>query len=117
MTGDHHPALEHWRVNVGHAVSLDVTPALDTCPEVLDVLCWNVAIGKGRLQERLESLLHQRPALRPLVVLVQEAYRSDDTVPDAHASSHHGGQAPRTAREDIVDVARALGLSLRYDPV
>ena len=116
MTGEHHPALEHWRANVGHAVSLDVSPPLDECPHALDVLCWNVAIGKGRLRERLETLLHTRPSTRPLVVLVQEAYRSDETVPDAQATGHHGGQAPRNAREDIVDVARGLGLSLRYEP-
>ena len=116
LTGEHHPALEHWRANVGHAVVLDASPSLGACPEALDVLCWNVAIGKGRLRERLQTLLHGRAPTRPLVALIQEAYRSDDTVPDAHASEHHGGQAPRNAREDIVDVARSLGLTLRYEP-
>lgn len=116
---DDHPELHHWRANTGDPVALDLAPAVAAPPAELDVLCWNVAIGKGRLLERLRALLLIREhasGQRPLVVLVQEAYRSDDTVPDVRATRHHGGQAPRNTREDIVATARELGLSLRYEP-
>ena len=119
--GELHPALEQWRANVGGVVELDLAPALDNQPREIDVLCWNVAIGKGRLLERVRDVLQMRARLakpRPLVVLVQEAYRYDDTVPDVHLSDHHGGKSPREGhqREDIADVARALNFSLRYAP-
>ncbi|HEY0350958.1 MAG TPA: endonuclease/exonuclease/phosphatase family protein, partial [Gemmatimonadales bacterium] len=53
----------------------------------------------------------------PLVVLLQEAYRSDSTVPLISA-----GRAGRSliaqlkAQEDVVEAAHALGLNLRYAP-
>jgi endonuclease/exonuclease/phosphatase family metal-dependent hydrolase len=114
-----HPDLEKWRANVGAPVALDSAPLCPDQPDEFDVLCWNVAIGKGRLLERIRA--HQQlrarvAASRPFVVLVQEAFRADASVPDVHGSRHHGGQAPRNTREDIVDVARALNLSLRYSP-
>jgi endonuclease/exonuclease/phosphatase family metal-dependent hydrolase len=120
----HHPDLEKWRANVGETVTLDLAPPLPVSPAEIDVLCWNVAIGKGRLVERIRALTAMRAriaASRPLVVLVQEAFREDATIPDIHTSEHHGGHAPVATREggtreDIVDVARELGFSLRYAP-
>ncbi|MEO5509392.1 MAG: endonuclease/exonuclease/phosphatase family protein [Longimicrobiales bacterium] len=116
--GDPHPDLENWRANVGEPISLDLAPPLAAPPFAIDVLCWNVAIGKGRLTERLRALTDVSARVtgtRPLVVLVQEAYRTDDSVPEA-SSAHHGGKAPRNLRENIADVARALNFSLRYAP-
>jgi endonuclease/exonuclease/phosphatase family metal-dependent hydrolase len=115
-----HPELDRWRENVGAPVVIDA--AAPAAPDLrgVDVLCWNVAIGRGRLDEvlgRLRAGLHGAGPTpeRPLVVLLQEAYRSDDSIPAA-AGSHHGGHSPRTARQDLVDVARAHGMSLRYSP-
>jgi endonuclease/exonuclease/phosphatase family metal-dependent hydrolase len=118
VTKDLHPDLEHWRANVGESLTLDHAPALSAAPTSIDVLCWNVAIGKGRLTERLRALTAVRARVtgdRPLVVLVQEAYRTDDSVPESN-TGHHGGKAPRNLREDIADGARATGFSLRYAP-
>jgi endonuclease/exonuclease/phosphatase family metal-dependent hydrolase len=54
---------------------------------------------------------------RPLIILVQEAYRSDESVPGRSGSTHHGGRLrPASRRADIVGVAREHGLSLRYSP-
>jgi endonuclease/exonuclease/phosphatase family metal-dependent hydrolase len=53
---------------------------------------------------------------RPLVILVQEAFRADESIPAQLQSIHHGGKSPRNERHDIVEVARALGMSLRYAP-
>jgi endonuclease/exonuclease/phosphatase family metal-dependent hydrolase len=118
-----HAELDHWRANVGEPVAVDC--AADAPPELrgVDVLCWNVAIGLGRLDDVVGALragtwggAASDPAW-PLVILVQEAYRQDDTVPGASASRHHGGLAPqRGVRADIVQVARELGMSVRYSP-
>jgi endonuclease/exonuclease/phosphatase family metal-dependent hydrolase len=117
-----HPALAHWHGNVGEAVALDLAGPLVRGVTAIDVLSWNVAIGLGRLEEVVDRLRaggfdgEVRRANRPLIVLVQEAYRADDTVPERLLSRHHGGKAPRRTRTDIVDIAHALGLSLRYAP-
>lgn len=119
---EHHPQLDHWRANVGTPVSLDVEARAPARLAGVDVLCWNVAIGLGRLEAvlaRLRSPAHGAvgaTAERPLVVLLQEAYREDHSVPRAHASAHHGGELRTRERSGIDDVAVRLGLSLRYAP-
>lgn len=119
---EHHPHLDHWRANVGSPISLDIERRAPAQLAGLDVLCWNVAIGLGRLErvvERLRSPAHGgvgTTAERPLVVLLQEAYREDHSVPRAHASEHHGGSMRAGERESIDDVAVRLGMSLRYSP-
>jgi endonuclease/exonuclease/phosphatase family metal-dependent hydrolase len=91
--------------------------------DALAILSWNVWIGRGRLGEVIArvrdgafaSLEIERDL--PLVVLVQEALRSDESVP-----VRSNGLAAREAvssaltREDVVEVARGLGLHLRYVP-
>ena len=89
----------------------------------LAILSWNVWIGRGRLGELIArvrdgafaSLEVERDL--PLVVLIQEALRADESVP-----ARSNGLAARealsavSAREDVVEVARRLGLHLRYIP-
>lgn len=117
-----HPELTHWHGNVGEAVALDLAGPLVRGVTTIDVLSWNLAIGLGRLEEVVNKLRaggfdgEVRRANRPLVILAQEAYRADQSVPERMLSGHHGGKAPRRARADIVDLANALGLSLRYAP-
>ena len=117
-----HPELAHWHGNVGEAVALDLAGPLSHGVDAIDVLSWNVAIGLGRLPEVVEKVRagwfdgEVRRASRPLVVLVQEAYRADLSVPADLQSRHHGGKAPRRTRGDIVEIAQALGYSLRYAP-
>ena len=117
-----HPELAHWHGNVGEAVALDLAGPLVRGVTGLDVLSWNVAIGLGRLEDVIKQLRagaldgEVRRANRPLIVLVQEAYRSDSTIPEQMLSRHHGGKAPRRTRSEIVDIAHELGMSLRYAP-
>jgi endonuclease/exonuclease/phosphatase family metal-dependent hydrolase len=118
-----HPELDRWRENVGDPVALDVAPEAAPGLRGVDVLCWNVAIGLGRLDAVLDRIMAglnggAGPSPdRPLVVLVQEAYRADTSIPAAAAGAHHGGHAPAAPdRADIVQVARRLGLSIRYSP-
>ncbi|HET9438754.1 MAG TPA: endonuclease/exonuclease/phosphatase family protein [Longimicrobiales bacterium] len=116
------PELKHWHGNVGEAVALDLAGPLFRNVTTLDVLSWNLAIGRARLVELVEKLKaggfdgEVRRANRPLIILAQEAYRADNSVPAALASKHHGGHAPTRARLDIVELAHALGMSLRYAP-
>ena len=119
--------LERWRRNVGTPVALDLVrhgAAAEGTPDPsLVVLSWNVWIGRGRLQEvvariRKGDFLEQgaHPET-PLVILLQEAFRSDASVPPISA----GGTgrvlvAQLKAQEDVVEAAHALGLNLRYAP-
>jgi endonuclease/exonuclease/phosphatase family metal-dependent hydrolase len=88
----------------------------------LVVLSWNVGVGGGRL-EALVTQIRAR-ALQPaagdvgLVVLVQEAFRGGPDVPSDIPAGLDPPDAIRPDRPtpDIVDVARALGMSLAYVP-
>jgi endonuclease/exonuclease/phosphatase family metal-dependent hydrolase len=87
------------------------------------VLSWNVWIGQGRLLELVSRIREGRYAQHgadrdlPLVVLAQEAYRSDASIPEVSA-----GRAGRVlmarlgSQEDVAETARSLGLNLRYAP-
>ena len=79
------------------------------------VLAWNVWIGRGRL-DQLVTRLRAEHAL-PLVVLVQEAYRSDETIP-RHATAYAASDfSQRSFPElDVAALARQLGMYLRYVP-
>jgi endonuclease/exonuclease/phosphatase family metal-dependent hydrolase len=115
--------LDGWRRNVGSHVALDLTPAHDNIHRSMVVLSWNVWIGHGRLREVVSRIrggsyaeLGADPSL-PLVVLLQEAYRSDPSIPPLN----EGGVgrvlvAQLGQQEDIVEVARELGMNLRYAP-
>ncbi|MGH7509542.1 MAG: endonuclease/exonuclease/phosphatase family protein [Gemmatimonadales bacterium] len=118
--------LEGWRRNVGAHVALDLSPARpdrNGGPGGIVVLSWNVWIGRGRLREVVSRIRKgdyigqgADPEL-PLVVLVQEAYRSDSSVPSA--STGRAGRllvAQLGLQEDVVETAHTLGLNLRYAP-
>jgi endonuclease/exonuclease/phosphatase family metal-dependent hydrolase len=122
---DERHRLEEWRCNVGAPVALDLTPAPSdrSPPRSLIVLSWNLWIGRGKLSTVVRRIwngdyadLGADPGL-PLIVMVQEAYRSDDTVPALQE-----GRVGRVLvaglreQEDIVETARALRLNLRYAP-
>lgn len=117
-----HPELAHWHGNVGEAIALDLAGPLVRNVTQLDVLSWNIAIGKGRLVDVVRKLKageldgEERRANRPLIILAQEAFRTDNSVPEHALTQHHGGHAPRRSRGDIVELAHELGMSLRYAP-
>jgi endonuclease/exonuclease/phosphatase family metal-dependent hydrolase len=114
----HHPELAIWRANVGAPVVLDLAPPLEGPVRSFDLLSWNLAIGDARLGDVLARLRRRGlgTSNRPLVVLAQEAYREDDTVPRRPGSRHHGGKAGGAGRADIARIAHSEGLSLRYAP-
>ncbi|MBA3346623.1 MAG: hypothetical protein H0T44_15210 [Gemmatimonadales bacterium] len=121
--------LQSWRANVGAPLVLDAVPTGDPSAAAraasgsLLVLSWNVWVGRGEVLRVMESLragvFAPLSAGRdlPLVILLQEAYRSDDSVPERSNGSvpRELGRRERT-REDVAEVARELGLNLRYAP-
>lgn len=112
--------LEAWRANVGAPVALDLAPAgVPGAVTSLAVLSWNLWIGRGRLEEVVARVRDTTDA--PLLVLAQEAYRSDASVPGRPArrsARRAAGRFPPGARPrgDIVETSHALGLNLRYVP-
>ena len=117
-----HPELGHWHGNIGEPIALDLGAPLARKTTVLDVVTWNVAIGLGKLDELVQKIRagvfdgEKRSSSRPLIVLAQDAYRADLSVPELPVSRFHGGKEPGSVRTDVVDAARALGFSLRYAP-
>lgn len=87
------------------------------------MLSWNVWIGRGRLRELVSRIRSGDFAAQgaepdaPIVVLAQEVYRSDSTIP-ADSTGHAGRMlvARLGQQEDIVETAHALGMNLRYAP-
>lgn len=118
-----HRVLARWRRNVGAPVSLDLAPPAPAGVRGIDLLSWNVRVGGARLDRLLEQLREGHhggagsdPA-RPLVLLLQEAYRADDSVPpDVPEPAYTGGDLTPPRPGDVVEAARRHGLSLRYAP-
>ena len=116
--------LAGWRENVGAPLALDLAEPAPDAARTLAVLSWNVWIGRGDLVGLISRLRAGEyaaegfPAGTPLVALVQEAYRSDDTIPAACNGSHGRDTYRRrgTDEHDIRVVAERLGMSLRYAP-
>ncbi len=121
--GTGHVRLPAWRANVGTTISLDAAPLAPGHLRNLVVLDWNVWLGRGRLAEvvrRIRVGEYQTSGIwgdMPLVVLLQEAYRTDESVP-AHSTGRGGRRLTTRTRpqEDVVETAHRLGLSLRYAP-
>jgi endonuclease/exonuclease/phosphatase family metal-dependent hydrolase len=115
--------LTGWRANVGDHVALDLARAGAAAGRTLVVLCWNAWIGRGDiagLVRRIREGAYAKegfPGDAPFAALIQEAYRSGDSIPErsnglmARDFSRRGGH-----EHEIVAVARQLALNLRYAP-
>ena len=109
---------------MGASVALDLAPPAEAeraaSATSFVVVSWNVWVGRGRLLELVARLAAGEwgvPTGLPAVLLIQEAFRRDDSVPE-----RSNGFAPRELvtrirpRQDIVEVTRRLGWNLRYIP-
>ena len=109
-----------WRANIGSPVVADTAPALAAPPAAIHVICWNLAVGRARLDLLLDRLGERYGIGRadgpPFVLLLQEAYRADGSVPRRAVTPAHGGAIQPARPDDIVDAAIRHGLSLRYVP-
>jgi endonuclease/exonuclease/phosphatase family metal-dependent hydrolase len=112
------PRLAGWRSAVGVPLAIDApdsTPPAGWNGDALLVLAWNVWIGRGRLDFLVRRIRDTHDL--PLVILVQEAFRSDDTVPREATAFAANDFSQRAFPElDINAVARDLGLHLRFAP-
>lgn len=109
--------LAAWRSNVGEPVALDLAPpGSASAVTSLAILSWNLWIGRGRLTEVVGRVREMTDA--PLVVLAQEAFRADASVPHCTVARRAaGGFPPRMVpRADIAELAGTLRLNLRYVP-
>lgn len=119
---DDHPVLEHWGHNVGRPLAMNLAPPLSGPVKGVDVLSWNLAVGTARLDEVLARLRDGawggagRDSARPLVILAQEAFRGDDSVPIRLTGAFHGGVPFRGDQTQVTEMALRNGLSLRYAP-
>jgi endonuclease/exonuclease/phosphatase family metal-dependent hydrolase len=110
------PRLAGWRSAVGVPLAEDAAaPDGSEPPGLLLILAWNVWIGRGKLDQLIPQIRREHPL--HLVVLAQEAFRRDETIPrdaTAYAASDFSQRA--WPEHDIATVARDLGLHLRYAP-
>jgi endonuclease/exonuclease/phosphatase family metal-dependent hydrolase len=116
--------LDAWCETVGPVVVQDVAPSGPPLRDRIAFIGWNVHVGAGDVVRLVEDLragrLGDEAAGIPVVLLLQEAFRSGDLVPVAvrpgapvPARIAPVGSGPR---RDILEIGEALGLSVYYLP-
>jgi endonuclease/exonuclease/phosphatase family metal-dependent hydrolase len=121
----HVSRLNAWCAAVGPAVVGDWRDtAAAAVADTVWLVSWNVHVGGGDLQRLVEDLrsgaLTRGRRVDHFVLLLQEAYREGDQVPD-YDPAFPGGSGveaapPSGPREDIVAAAERLGLAVVYVP-
>lgn len=109
-------AIATWRAAVGSPI-ISPSPSVPATvrADQLTIINWNVALDGGDIIQLVRDVQQQAPG-RPIVLLIQEAFRSGDDVP-ASVKGEYAGHLGRCRTErEIDDVARALGFSLYYVP-
>jgi endonuclease/exonuclease/phosphatase family metal-dependent hydrolase len=118
----HEPALAgdreqigRWRDAVGSPLIIPSTTA-SAVADGLTLVSWNIALDSGDIVRAVRDVQAAAPGT-PIVLLLQEAFRSGDDIPATPQAAAFAGflGSSNTARE-IDDVARALGFSLYYVP-
>jgi len=117
-------ALHSWRRSVGPPVVI-APPAgsggVTTSSDRLIVVNWNMHVGGGDIERLFADVRRESGPERPVVLLLQEAYREGPEVPTklddtASFASLIKSLRPDGSREEIEDVARRLGLHAYYVP-
>lgn len=107
--------IGRWREGVGSPIliaSTAASPAADT----LTLVSWNIALDRGDIARVVGDLQARAPGT-PIVLLLQEAFRSGDDIPLSPAAAAFAGfLGSSNVTREIDDVARALGFSLYYVP-
>lgn len=107
--------INRWRAAVGSPLLIPGAGAAAPS-DALTVVSWNIALDGGDIAGVVRDLQRAAPGV-PIVLLIQEAFRSGDDIPaepSAPAFASFLGSSNRS--REIDDVARALGFSLYYVP-
>ena len=115
-------SLDRWCAGVGPSVVAQSPQASEVMPLPFAVVSWNTHVGAGDLDVLIADLRAGRLTGKPVpgfVLLLQEAYRSGDVVPETRSvlwASAIFGAGPRSSRIEAVRLAERLGLSAIYVP-
>jgi endonuclease/exonuclease/phosphatase family metal-dependent hydrolase len=109
--------ISRWRSAVGSPILISTTSAPPATDRLL-VVSWNIALGSGDIVRAVRDFRTEAPHM-PIVLLLQEAFRSGDDIPASpspSAAAFAGFLGSSNPAREIDDVARALGFSLYYVP-
>jgi endonuclease/exonuclease/phosphatase family metal-dependent hydrolase len=116
------PSLDRWCAGVGPPVRTDASQASAVLTGPFAVVSWNTHVGAADLDDLIADLRGGKltgRAVTDFVLLLQEAYRTGDTVPSLDAvewASAVLSPGPRGSRMEAVSAAQRLGLSSIYVP-
>ena len=85
-------AMARWRAAVGSPLITVNAPRTSNGSDRLTVISWNVALDGGDIVQLVRDVQGRAPE-RPIVLLLQEVFRSGDDVPasvDGDYAAHHG---------------------------
>ena len=110
-------SLSRWRKSVGPPVIPSASSDAEA-HDALTVVSWNTAVGEADIVGFVRS---QSDPRRPLVMLLQEVYRSGSVVPsmvdrDYAFAGRLGRDGDTRDQQEIEEVGRLLGLSVYYVP-
>ena len=120
-----HVAIDRWCSPVGVPVRIGGRPRDEIAAGPVAIVSWNTHVGAGDLDGLVADLRSGRlTGGRPVtsfVLLLQEVYRSDETVPsraegEARWASAQQPPGPGGKRDDVAAGAKRLGLEAFYAP-
>lgn len=107
--------IGRWRDAVGSPL-LSASSIASSAADALIVASWNIALGSGDVVRLVRDLRAEAPDT-PIVLLLQEAFRSGDDIPTAPATPAFAGfLGSSDSGREIDEISRALGFALYYVP-
>ena len=108
--------IRRWRDAVGSPLLSQPSGSAPLTADTLIVTNWNIALGSGDVVRLVRDLRADSPGI-PIVLLLQEAFRSGDDIPlSPERPAFAGFLGTSESIREIDDIARALGFSLYYVP-
>jgi endonuclease/exonuclease/phosphatase family metal-dependent hydrolase len=105
--------LARWRAGVGSPLVAERQPS-PARSDALTVVSWNIALGAGEVIPYVREL--QSSGHTAIVLLIQEAFRSGDDIPEKAECAFAGFLGDSKPDREIDAIAEALGFSLYYVP-
>ena len=109
--------LARWRAAVGPPIVRTAESAvLDSALDALTIVSWNTALGSGDVVALVSQLRKQHPG-NAVVLLLQEAFRTDKALPSHTRDVHFASRLSCGPPDREVDaLARSLDMSIYYVP-